>query len=78
MEDVEEGEVEFLVDHLRRVDEASSRKWKRPERDDIVKVEREQVLGSVVGEWQGVGTRVQRFIVENWEELDKKMTYNTQ
>ena len=63
MEDVEKGEVEFLVDHLGRVDEASSRKWKRPERDDIVKVEREQVLGSVVGEhgreW-GQGTRFKR------------------
>ena len=59
----------------------SSRKWKRPERDDIMKVEMKQVLGRVVGEWQGVGKRIQYFIAENWEDLDTKMSYqmyNTQ
>ena len=51
----------------------SSRKWKRPEKDDIMKVEMKQVLGRLVGEWQGVGKRIQYFIAENWEDLDTKM-----
>ena len=72
VDDIKDGELEFMVDHLTRVDEECSKSWKRPERDELMQVERVQVLGRVIGDWEEVGRKMY-FKVANWERMDEML-----